>query len=344
MKINYIQKILLFALAIILLASCSPMGQLYTTVFMAPMIQLPKDIKNIGIVNRSLPVDIKGNKAWTTLEALVSGEGIMEDRNGSFSAMSGAEVHFNMDTIVRATQLRELLLPGLGAGKLNPSLSFDIVDSICSTNNFDALLVLESFDSDQRNSQTTYALMELANTAITGKAPNLNSAPDWTDVFISMNWRLYDNKRKIILDEAVIADRFGSDRYRYDIADFAKRDGIQACSYIGGRVYASRIYASRQRVYRDFFRRKGPELKMAARMMDVGDLNGAKDAWFALTNHHKRKVAGRACYNTAVGLELEGDIDAALEWCRKSYTVYRIREARNYSSFLMNRRSQLGAR
>ena len=79
-------------------------------------------------------------------------------------------------------------------------------------------------------------------------------------------------------------------------------------------------------------------------MMDVGDLNGAKDAWFALTNHHKRKVAGRACYNTAVGLELEGDIDAALEWCRKSYTVYRIREARNYSSFLMNRRSQLGAR
>jgi hypothetical protein len=213
MKINYIQKILLFALAIILLASCSPMGQLYTTVFMAPMIQLPKDIKNIGIVNRSLPVDNKGNKAWTTLEALVSGEGIMEDRNGSFSAMSGAEVHFNMDTIVRATQLRELLLPGLGARKLNPSLSFDIVDSICSTNNFDALLVLESFDSDQRNSQTTYALMELANTAITGKAPNLNSAPDWTDVFISMNWRLYDNKRKIILDEAVIADRFGSDRF-----------------------------------------------------------------------------------------------------------------------------------
>jgi hypothetical protein len=344
MKTNYIPKILLFALAIIMLASCSPMGQLYTTVYTPPMIQLPKDIKNIGIVNRSLPVDNKGNKAWTTLEALVTGEGIMEDRNGSFSAISGAEVHFNMDTIVRATQLRELLLPGLGAGKLNPSLSFDIVDSICSTNNFDALLVLESFDSDQRNSQTSYAIRELANSAITGNLPTLNNAPSWTDVFISMNWRLYDNKRKIILDEAVIADRFGTDRYRYDVADFAKRDGIQACSYIGGRVYASRIYPSRVRVYRDFFRRKGPELKMAARMMDVGDLEGAKDAWFALTNHHKRKVAGRACYNTAVGLELEGDMDAALEWCRKSFTIYRIRQARNYSSFLMNRMSQLRPR
>jgi hypothetical protein len=78
------------------------------------MINLPKDIKKIGIVNRSLPVDNKGNKAWTTLEAIVSGEGIMEDRSGSFSAISGAEVHFNMDTFVKATQLRELLLPGLG--------------------------------------------------------------------------------------------------------------------------------------------------------------------------------------------------------------------------------------
>jgi hypothetical protein len=335
-------KTFLFFITIaVLMVSCSPMGQLYTTVNTAPMIKLPKDIKKIGIVNRSLPVDNKGNKAWTTLEAIVSGEGIMEDRNGSFSAMSGAEVHFNMDTIINATQLRELLLPGLGAGKLNPALSFDIVDSICSANNFDALLVLEAYDSDQRNSQTTYALMELANSAITGKAPDLNSAPDWTDVFISMNWRLYDNKRKIILDDAVIADRFGTDRYRYDVADFAKRDGIQACSYIGGRVYASRIYPSRVRVYRDFFRRGGAELKMAARLMDVGDLEGAKDDWFALTKHHKRKVAGRACYNTAVGLELEGDMEGALEWCRKSFAVYRIRQARNYSSFLMNRMSQL---
>jgi hypothetical protein len=338
-------KILLFFIAIVfLMVSCRPMGQLYTTVNTAPMINLPKDIKKIGIVNRSLPVDNKGNKAWTTLEAIVSGEGIMEDRSGSFSAISGAEVHFNMDTFVKATQLRELLLPGLGAGKLNPALSFDIVDSICSPNNFDALLVLEAFDSDQRNSQTSYALMELANSAITGKVPDINSAPDWTDVFITMNWRLYDNKRKIILDEAVIADRFGTNRYRYDVADFAKRDGIQACSYIGGRVYASRIYPSRVSVYRDFFRRSGAELKMAARMMDVGDLEGAKDAWFGLTNHHKRKVAGRACYNTAVGLELEGDIEAALEWCRKSFTIYRIRQARNYASFLMNRMNQIRPR
>ena len=335
-------KILLFLIAIaVLMVSCNPMGQLYTTGNIAPMIKLPKDIKKIGIVNRSLPVDNKGNKAWTTLEALVSGEGIMEDRNGSFSALSGAEVHFNMDTIIRSTQLRELLLPGLGAGKLNPALSFDIVDSICSANNFDALLVLEAYDSDQRNSQTSYAIRTLANSAINGNLPDLTNAPSWTDIFISMNWRLYDNKRKIILDEALIADRFGTNRYRYDVADFAKRDGIQACSYIGGRVYASRIYPSRIRLYRDFFRRSGSELKMAARMMDVGDLEGAKDAWFNLTKHHKRKVAGRACYNTAVGFELEGDMEAALEWCRKSFTIYRIRQAKNYASFLMNRTNQI---
>ncbi len=71
-------RTLLFFVAVsTLLGSCRPMGQLYTTVNTAPMIKLPNDIKKIGIVNRSLPVDNKGNKAWTTLEAIVSGEGIM---------------------------------------------------------------------------------------------------------------------------------------------------------------------------------------------------------------------------------------------------------------------------
>jgi len=220
-------------------------------------------------------------------------------------------------------------------------MSFELVDSICGINKLDALLVLEAFDSDQRNSQTSYALRELANAAITGNVPNISSAPNWTDVFIKMHWRLYDNHRKIILDDIMLADRFGTDRYRYDVADFAKSDGIQAPAFIGGRASVSRMYPSRYRVYRDFFRRKGPELRTAARMMDVGDFEGAKDAWFALTNHHKRKVAGRASFNTAVGLELEGDIDGALEWCRKSYSIYRIRQARNYATFLMNRRNQV---
>jgi hypothetical protein len=341
MKTKMIKKYVCFFGILILLSSCSPIGELYYTVYAPPIVKIPENIKKIGIVNRSLPVDNKGNKAWTNLEALLSGEGILEDRNGSFSAMSGAEVQFNSDTLVRATQLKEMLLPGLGGGQLNPSMSFELVDSICGINNLDGLLVLEAFDSDQRNSQTSYALRELANTAITGKIPNVSSAPTWTDVFIKMHWRLYDNHQKIILDDIMLADRFGTDRYHYDVADFAKRDGIQATAFIGGRAYVSRMYPSRFLVYRDFFRRKGPELRTAARMLDVGDFKGAKDAWFALTNHHKRKVAGRACFNTAVGLESEGDIDGALEWCRKSYTIYRIRQARNYSTFLMNRRSQV---
>jgi hypothetical protein len=111
MKNKTIKKLVLIPLLLVLLNSCSPMGKLYTTIYAPPIVKLPEHIKKIGIVNRSLPVENKGNKALTNLEALLSGEGILEDRNGSFSAMSGAELQINSDTLLRATQLKEMLLP-----------------------------------------------------------------------------------------------------------------------------------------------------------------------------------------------------------------------------------------
>ncbi len=76
---------------------------------------------------------------------------------------------------------------------------------------------------------------------------------------------------------------------------------------------------------------------MAARMLDVGDFAGARRAWEGLTVHHIKKIAGRACFNTAVGYELAGELEKALEWCQKSYTIYRIKQARNYSNFIIRR-------
>ena len=331
------KKIFYFFAAIILLSSCRTMGTLYAPMYAPPVIEMPAHIKKIGIINRSLPVDNKGKQTWATLEAIMSGEGILEDKNGSMAAMSGAQVQFNMETFVKASQLKEIVLPGAGGGRMDAPLSFSIIDTLCTINDFDALLVLEAFDTDQRNSQTSYALRELANVAITGNV-NLNSRPpSYSEVFVKMSWRLYDNKNQLILDEVTLSDYFGTSKYPYDLGDFNKRDGIQSSYYIGGRAYVGRLYPSWVRVYRDFYRRKGPELKMAARMMDVGDLDGAKKAWMALTSDPRRKVAGRACYNTAVGYELAGDLTSALEWCQKSYAIYRINNARNYSNFLMNR-------
>jgi hypothetical protein len=332
-------KFIYFLTLLVILSSCRSMGTLYSSIYTEPAVILPEHIKRIGIVNRSLPVDNKGNKTWTTLEAIVSGEGILEDKNGSMAALAGAEAHFRMDSMVQAERLKDLLLPGLGAGRLSPPLEVETISEICHTNNFDALLILESFDTDQKNSQVSNTLNELANAALTGKisVDNLVSTPSYSSVYVKMTWRLYDNHKNMILDEYNFGDYFNSGNYNYDIAEFAKRDAIQSCAYVGGRAYISRFYPSWVKVYRDFFRRGGPDMKMAARMMDVGDFDGAKKVWSDLTKNSKRKIAGRACFNKAVGLELSGNIQDALEWSQKAYSVYRIRQAVNYSNFLMRR-------
>jgi hypothetical protein len=306
-------KILYFFAILLLLSSCRSMGTLYAPVYSPAIIEMPKHIKRIGIVNRSLPVENKNNKTWATIEAIVSGEGILEDKNGSIAAMSGAQVQLNLDTFVRAEVLQNIVLPGKGGGLMNLPLENSVIDTLCAVNNFDALLVLESFDTDQRNSQTSYALRELANAAVTGNVSLNNAPPSFSDVLIKMNWRLYDNQTKTVLDEAYLSDYFGVNKFNYDLADFAKRDGIQRSAFVGGRSYVTRLYPSWVTVYRDFFRRKGPEMRMAARMMNVGDFDGAKKAWMALTNHPKRKIAGRACFNTADSTSAASPLLAASE-------------------------------
>jgi hypothetical protein len=60
--------------------------------------------------------------------------------------------------------------------------------------------------------------------------------------------------------------------------------------------------------------------------------------WQAETSNPKRKIAGRACYNMAIISEINGDLDAAIDWAQKSYENYGIRLALTYVNILKNRK------
>ena len=49
------------------------------------------------------------------------------------------------------------------------------------------------------------------------------------------------------------------------------------------------------------------------------------------------KIAGRACYNMAIINEINGDLNAAMDWASKSYTDYDISNALRYVNILKNR-------
>jgi hypothetical protein len=50
------------------------------------------------------------------------------------------------------------------------------------------------------------------------------------------------------------------------------------------------------------------------------------------------KIAGRACYNMAIINEINGDLDAALQWAQKSYEDYNDKLGIRYVRILENRK------
>ncbi len=50
-----------------------------------------------------------------------------------------------------------------------------------------------------------------------------------------------------------------------------------------------------------------------------------------------RKAAGRANYNMAIIIEINGDIETAVDRAEKAYADYRIKPGRSYARFLKNR-------
>ena len=111
-------------------------------------ITVSQDIQNVVIANRSRPS--KANLAGNIVEGLISGEGIGYDRQGAEYCIEGLS-----DMLVRSERYTlknpvGIQLKGTGTAAFPAPLNWKEVNSICASYNAEALLVLETFDSDSR--------------------------------------------------------------------------------------------------------------------------------------------------------------------------------------------------
>jgi hypothetical protein len=144
----------------------------------------------------------------------------------------------------------------------------------------------------------------------------------------------------MVLDEAQMSDYFGVRQRGIlpDLGEFAKRDAIQQSAYLGGQAYGARLMPAQITLFREFYRRSGPELKRATRMVQVNAWDDAMSIWEPLTKTAKRKIAGRAAYNMAIACEVRGDIDLAIDWAKRSFAEFGDKRARTYVRVLQSRR------
>jgi hypothetical protein len=323
--------VIIFALS---LSACSNYGYVSLNFPQAPEAYLPDDVNFIAVVNRSLVVEEDADDRL--IEAIVTSEIAGSDRLASDECIKGAYEGFKgmdgTDIIIP----RKVRLYGTGTREMPDLLNWDLVAEICESEGTDALLVLETFDSNTDLLVTTAT--EQVSAIISTGSPKI-SLPDQVNMNVVCYWRLYHPGTKSIIDQYQHSSYFTFDTNGGILPPTA----LPEAAYTAGITYIQRFlpgfYVERRDLYKRTSGSAKNQFKAGYRRAEVANWQGAMEIWNDLSDHSKQKTAGRACLNIAVANEVLGNTDLALDWAKKSYEYYDDKLGRSYTKILLRRKS-----
>ena len=338
---NPILRILLLFVCISSLVSCSATNRLSMTVTEPAVVSIPKNVKRVGIINRSIAAE--GKSGLAKIDAILSAEGLKLDEEGSRAALEGLADRLRGSNRFEAVVILDSL-PEAAKGSLRmpAALTRDVLRGICREYGLDAIFSLSYFDTaTQVNAEL--GMMEVPNQlGLPIKVPahrlELRTA-------IRSGWRIYSPKLPLPLDQFeyedfIVARGEGTNPVEALNAIAYRKERVLDLSRETGFFHGGRLEPSRVRVGRDYFVRGSDAFKMGRRLAQTGAWDDAARLWEEEVTHPKGKIAGRAHYNMAIINEINGNLEAAVDWAREAYAVYGNRQALDYLRVLEYRLSQ----
>lgn len=327
-------------LALAVMSACTRSTSL--TVLQPAQFKVPDHIAKIAVIDRSKP-----SNGWlNVLEGLFTGEAIGQDRRSREEAVQGLT-----DALQRTPRFRVIstgveMTGSKAGGSLPAPLPWSEVERICADYGADAIVAIESFDSDNNTStrirQSKKKNKDGTTTTITDYLAEMRTA-------VRMGWRFYDPKSKIIFDEVVTDDFLennasgGSERSA--LSSLPSQISVtRKVAFTVGQEYGMRIAPVYISVKRDYYTKaKGFSTQMAQanRFAQAGNWDQAAEIWKKVEAiaRDNPKAAGRAAYNMAIVAEIKGNLDLALEWAEKAWTQYGNKKARSYIEIIRQRQN-----
>lgn len=297
-------------------------------------------IKSIAVLNRTAPGG--EDKERNLLEGIITGETPYGDRDGAKQCTEG--IYESLSRSLNYTKITEVnkVYKSAGKGRNTVPIKWEIVDSICSAQGVDALVVLEYFDSNSGYSAV------LNGGRLPYGFPNGIPNPRYpsqqpANVSVLTAWRFYNPKTKTMVDEFQLSKSANSGygyRSPYLLGNqFQKYKMVNSTGFYSGIDYGFRI--SEQQVYENrVLYRGGHGMKEAARLATYGEWEKSFETWKEETGCEKRKIRSRAYHNLAVYYEMHGDLEKAMEMARKAYNIKRKNETANLIQRLQFRQTE----
>lgn len=312
--------LLAFTSAILFFSSCAT-TTMSVRVAYPPHISLPQNVKNIALINRSRIDSL--HKKENALESILTGEAIAGDMTGSEECLNAfAQAMNEWDSPHAFIPVQHIVKRNALNVQLPDPLTWATVKNICRKNQCDAIMVLETFDTNSDNVVGTV----LSGVSIV-KSGGYIPAKE-IHYSITYSWRLYDTLSMSVPDQF-------SDQLHQTVGGLFPTDPIptSAIRSAGNEIGD----ASAQRYLpvfvwqdRDIYKKGNDLMEIAWRKAVANDWKGAMEKWNALSTSSDSKIAGRTCFNMALGCEVLGKIDLAKTWAQKSFTDYGNNKARDY--------------
>ncbi|MFC4722441.1 DUF6340 family protein [Geojedonia litorea] len=313
------------------------MNNLTMSVIEPAPVYVPKQIKKVGILNRS---ESTSNKTLDKIDKIFSAEGQNLDKEGAEQVIQGIKDEFEKNqTFEEVILVSSDKIENPGLGIFPKMLPWNTIDSICTENNIDALIVLSFYDTDAAIKYDVQTIQKV--NALGLKIPVLEHTAS-VNTSIQTGFRIYDNFNKELLDEIAFTDGSlsvgrGINPVKAAEAITGRKDAVLQISNNIGHSYALRTYPFKIRVTREYYVKGTDNFEIAKRRAQTGDWDGAAQLWEIETNNPKSKIAGRAYYNMAIINEINGDLNAAADWASRAYTDFRDKNALRYLNILKHR-------
>ncbi len=320
----------------LLTTACMP--SIHLDVLQPADIYVPTHIEKIAVVDRSAPPE-GGGTALAILEGVVTGEGILEDREGAARALSA--VTEGLAASPRFEVARPPVdLTGKVGGMMPDPLRWKRVSRICQQADSDALLTLAAFDSDSWVSVTPFT--EVITTEA-GKEVEITRYTAERDTQVRVGWRLYDPEEKVIVDMLDGSESRMTWDYTGDTEEAARASLPSQSSTVAdvgqeaGHSYSRRIAPGWITVTRRYYAKGHPTLKETKELVQAGRWKMATKAWRTLLDNPDPKIRGRARFNLALANERAGNLDKALTLARKASKDLDNGKSRTYVAQLQER-------
>jgi hypothetical protein len=320
--------------------SCGTTNNLTISVTEPAPVYIPNHIKRVGILNRS---ESTTNKTLDKIDKIFSAEGLNLDKEGAENVIRGIKDEFEknrtFDDVV-VVESDKIENPGLGI--FPNALSWNMVNTLCQEHNLDALIVLSFYDTDAIIKYNVETVQKISALGI--KIPVIEHTAS-VNTHIQAGFRIYDNFNKALLDEIINSDWAtsvgrGINPVKAAEAITGRKEAVLQISNNIGHSYALRTYPFKIRVSREYYVKGTTNFEIAKRRAQTGNWDGAAQLWEVETNNQKSKIAGRAYYNMAIINEINGNLNAAIDWASKAYTDYKDKNALRYLRILENRKAK----